>query len=389
MAYTDGTPAPTLFRLWSAIACVGGALERRVWCETSRSPMYPNMFVLLVSGPGVGKSVAIHPVSEIWLTAGKFYISPNSVTKAALVDCLLAADRKIITPQGVTEYHSLLVPCSEFGVLLPAHDLEFLSVMNDIYDNPRVYREQRRHVNGGKLLEIMHPQFNVLAGTQPGFLSSLLPEEAWSMGFTSRIIMIYAGSGPKVSLFGQMDRRDELFQSLVRRVRHMATLMGCFTWEDAAAKELQDWHFEGCPPIPTHSKLVNYNPRRSLHMLKLSMISAVSRSGTTHIVLDDVLRARDWLLAAEQIMPDIFREMVHRSDAQVIQDLHFFMWQIYAVKKVPMHQGLLIHFLQNKVPTEKVMRVLDIAEKANIIARIAGTENMYIPRAQHEFGHQE
>src|SRR5882724_11244346 len=196
MSYTDGITSPEIYRLWSGISAIAGALERRVWVETSRGVLYPNMFCLLVGPPGVGKSNAISIVEELWYSSKKFKVAPNNVTKAALVDALLEADRKIILPNGggLVEYHCLLTSSSEFGVLVPAHDLEFLSVLNYIYDNPKVYRENRRSLN--KNIEIIHPQITILAGTQPGFLASLLPEEAWSMGFTSRIIMIYAGVPP-------------------------------------------------------------------------------------------------------------------------------------------------------------------------------------------------
>lgn len=391
--YTEGITSPDILRLWCAISAVAGALERRVWVETAQSLLYPNLFTLLVAPPGVGKSQAIYHVSELWYQVKKFHVAPDNVTKAALVDALQAADRKIVTPNSLVEYHALLVPSSEFGVLVPAHDLEFLSVLNHIYDCPRVYRENRRSLN--KNIEIVFPQLNILAGTQPGFLANLLPEEAWSMGFTSRIIMVYAGIPPTVPIFVEHESEEAeaaakkakvaKFYSLLRGMEAMAKLMGQATWEPEAKRELERWAKERCPPIPDHSKLQHYNARRIVHAIKLCIVSAVSRTGELLISLEDLNRARDWLLHVEQIMPDIFREMVQRSDSTVIQELHFFMWRLHIKEKKPIHESRIFHFLQTRLPADKLIRVLDIAEKSSIITKIAGTST-YVPRPKTEHG---
>lgn len=386
MAYTDGIPSPEIFRLWSGISTLAGALERRVWISTSRSVLFPNLFVLLVAPPAVGKSQAINNVSELWYATKKFKIAPDNVTKASLIDALDAADGKRIAPGGaLIEYHSLLTASSEFGVLVPAHDLEFLSVLNHIYDNPRTYRENRRSLN--KNIEIVNPQLNIIAGTQPGFLASLLPEEAWSMGFTSRIIMVYSAVPTTVSLFQKQEPRDHMFKALCEGLKGFADIMGEAQWEPDAQVELERWAQSGCEPVPQHSKLQHYTGRRILHCLKLSLISAISRAGTTTITLWDVNRARDWLLHAEILMPDIFRDMSLKSDSQVILELHWFMWQIWIKSRQPIHEGRAIHYLQQRLPAEKIERVLDIAVKSGILRKQdTAVGPSYIPRPTSEHG---
>lgn len=381
--FTDGVPSPPKFRLWAAISCVAGALERRVWAQTSRSKLFPNLFVALVGTPGVGKGQALVPMHELWMAAKKFKVAPDNVTKASLVDAIAESGNKRMLPNGagLFEYHSLLVSAPELGVLLPAHDLEFLSVLNHLYDNPRYYRENRRSL--AKQIDIAYPQLNIVAGTQPGFMATLLPEEAWTMGFTSRIIMVHSAEAVDVPLFGDESHRSEA--TLVDQLRHMSTLMGEITWTPEAKLDIEAWVKGGCLPVPTHSKLANYNPRRKIHAIKLAIVAAVSRTGQAHLELEDVHRARTWLLAAEESMPDVFREMVGKSDSQVIQELHFYLWKDFAKDKKPAPKSKLIYFLQTRVPADKCQRVLEIAEMSNIVVRIAGTES-YIPRPLHEHG---
>ena len=385
LEYTEGTPAPDIFRLWSAISCVAGSLERRVWVDTARSSLYPNMFIVLVGSPGIGKTQAITPVEELWFKVGKFKVAPNNVTKASLIDSLVKADHKMVLGggKGLLEYHSLLVPASEFGVLVPAHDLEFLSVLNYIYDNPHHYSEERRT---NKLsIEISYPQLNILAGSQPGFLATLLPEEAWSMGFTSRIILVYSGTTPYVSLFGKQEKRETHSKELLMGLNRMAGMYGPMDWAPEASAEMEAWAKGGCQPVPEHSKLTHYVPRRAIHTIKLATISAASRGEAMTIELEDVERARTWLLTAERAMPDIFREMVGRSDSQVIQELHFHLWKIWLKDQKPIHESRVFHFLQAQVPSEKIGRVLEAAERSGILMRHAGTP-YWSPRAKSDWG---
>ena len=119
-------------------------------------------------------------------------------------------------------------------MLIPAHDLEFMSVLNDIYDNIRVFSERRRGNNLHK--EIINPQLNILAGTQPGFLGSLLPEEAWTMGFTSRLVPIYAATSPYVSIFKAQEPRVDLEKSLVAMLQRIYRCFGELVWHPDARR---------------------------------------------------------------------------------------------------------------------------------------------------------
>jgi len=385
MDYTDGIPSPELFRLWSGISTVAGALERRVWVSTSRAVLFPNLFVLLVAPPGVGKTQAIATVSDLWYATKKFHVAPDNMTKAALIDAIRDASTKRIIPSGLFEYNSLLTAADEFGVLVPAHDLEFLSVLNKIFDNPRSYRENRRHME--VQVEITRPQLNIIAGTQPGFMASLLPEESWSMGFTSRLLMIYSATPSKIELFAKQEDRRAQWGRLVSRLEQYSDLLGEMEITQESKDMLQKWATAGCEPVPQHSKLQHYVPRRIIYILKLAMISAVSRTGMLCIEPPDVQRAFDWLLFAEKLMPDIFRDMTLKSDSQVIEELHFFLWQLFTRENRPIHETRAIHFLQQRLPAEKIERVLGIAVKSGILEAHSTTLGpAYVPVASHKHG---
>lgn len=384
--HTSGIPSPPIFRLWTGICTIAGALERRVWVRLAGKPVFPNIYSLLVGVPATGKSQAIEHATELWHNLTDLHMAPHDVTKSSLVDKLNKASRKLVLPQqggGTTllEYNSLLVAADEFGVLMPSHDLEFLSTLNRIYDNPPNHRQERRSLK--EPIDIVNPQLNILAGVQPAYLANLLPEEAWAMGFMSRVVMVYSREKQKVRLFNS-GKALELNQPLLRRLRDMTKLYGQLDWEKEAADEFERWYDQGCEPVPEHSRLEHYNARRVLHVAKLCIVAACS-ANRKFIALQDLNRARDWLLEVEHRMPDVFRDMTQHSDLQLIQELHWFAWQLWIKERKPLHESRLINFLAARAPSERIPRILDIACRANIFDRDAGT-SAYRPRPKNEHG---
>lgn len=383
LVYTENIPSPRIFRLWAGITAIAGALERRVWIISAGEPLYPNLYVLLVGHPGTGKTQAIKHVNNLWYSCRDLFVAPHDVTKAAMIDCLAKSARRMVLKEKIVEYNSLQIAADEFGVLLPSHDTDFLSTLNRIFDNPPQHQHNRRGL-GDKQIDIINPQLNILGGTQPSYLANLLPEEAWGQGFMSRVIMIHSSERRRVNIFNTKELDRKAYHALSIKLTSFTKLYGQVSWDYLAAQTAQKWHEAGCPPEPEHSKLEHYNARRMLHVLKLSIIASVS-SGRSTISLEDFNRARDWLLECEVTMPDIFREMVQRSDIQVIDELHFFLWKLWVREKKGIHEARIYDFLKNRVPSEKIQKIIEISLRANILEKLAGTE-LYRPRPKNEHG---
>jgi hypothetical protein len=329
------------------------------------SRVYANLYVLLVAPPGVGKSVAIYQGAGLTDRTKKLKVAPDDVTKASLLDHLAAAlQTRTYGPADFLEYHSLQVFADEFGVFCPSHDTGFLSVMNKLFDNGPRYKESRRGREGD--LIINNPQVNLLAGTQPDFLANLLPPEAWGMGFMSRMLMVYAGKSEKPKLFGKRVKVET--ESLLSDLKVICELHGEMDWDDAAAAELESWYERGMDPEPQHTKLQHYIPRRILTMIKLSMISSVARSNDLIILPEDVARAREWLLEIEALMPEIFKAMNGVSDIQIIQDLHYAMWEMWAKgNKKPLHISRVYNFLQARAPSYAVANIIKVCFASKVL----------------------
>ena len=386
LTYTEERPSPAIFRKWAAITTLSGALEKRVWTMTKAGPQFANLYTMLVAPPGVGKSQAINPAEQLLKATKKYQISPNSVTAASFIDALARQPRTVLLPDNkMLQYHHLFVFAAELGVFLNAHDLNFLSIINELFDHKDSYREERRH-SLKEPIDIPKPMTTLLTGSQPGFLATLLPEAAWTMGWTSRMLMVYSSTTPSVPLFGKYKNQDILQTSLVKKLDDVADYYGEMKWDANAIAEMERWRKDNWAPVPDHPKLANYTPRRgTIFAVKLAMVSAMSRGEELAIRMQDVERARGWLLEIEDLMPQIFRDMIMRSDDQVMEETFQYTFEIYMKHRLPLASAIILRFLCQRTPAEKAEKILSLMEKSGIFERVAGTES-YIPRARNMHG---
>lgn len=392
MELTEGISSPVQFRLWTAISLVAGACERRVWARATRMQTFPNLYVLLTAAPGIGKQV-ISLAKGLWKNTTEpgsgiksFRVAPSQMTKASLVDSLAKAKQFRLLKHGNYTYHSLLIAAEEFQVLLPTYDQEYIATLNEVFNNPDMPYEEVRRTGSVKEIEIPFPQLNILAGVQPSYFVSTFPEEAWTTGFARRILMIYAAETPFQDLF-QEHPDDDLaaspeYESLRWQLGAVGQMYGQMAWEPAASEKLGKWHRSHGPPVPTHSKLVHYNNSRTMFAIKLSIVSAVAGTGQLVIREGDVTRGLAWLLAAEAKMPDVFREMLGKSDSQVIDELHYMVTMVFAKDRKAVSTGLLWEFLRQRVPSEKIEKILLAAERSGALVHPAGAQDLWIPRAR-------
>ena len=116
------------------------------------------------------------------------------------------------------------------------------------------------------------------------------------------------------------------------------------------------------------------------------MIAAVSSSRTTIMTVEDMQRAQDWMLRAEQAMPDCFKDMVGKSDNAVLMELWQHVWEQHMKYKKPVHESKIWAFLKTRAPSERIGRIIDVAERSRIIARDAQDQHLYWPKPKSEWG---
>lgn len=398
MDYTANAVSPSIHRLWSGISLVGGACERRVWTTVGDYVDFPNLYILLVAPPGTGKSI-INVVKELWrevkkpmgslpgsLPGGKgaLHVASDSLTRASFIDELSGSTSTHLingSPLKPYVYNSLLVAAEEFEVLLPYYDSAFISALNDLWNAKSEHVEKRRH-GPAKEVTIERPHLCILGGAQPSYFVAHFPEQAWETGLARRIIMVYADSSPRRKPFSKTPNKDALRDKILKRLGLISEMYQEVRIGLSMQERLTKWVDDEEPPKPGHSRLKGYSTTRFEFIIKLSLISCISRSGGSDMVIEefDVNRAFKWLLEAEHYMPDIFHAMVGRSDNQVMEELHRHIMSIWIKTKQPIKTSIIIEFLGERLPSEKVNRVFQVAEQSGKIARAPNTVDSWLPR---------
>lgn len=369
---TKDINSPRLFLKWSAIMAIAGALERRVWVRIRKRNLYPNLYVFFVAPPAVGKGQAMFWLQKLWEGLEDQYVASTNITKAALIDELAEAIRRHPLPNEFPpyyEYNSLKVFSDELGSLLPTYDNAFMNILVALYDNGSFSEKIRSRENR---INIPRSNLNMIAACQPAYLSEFLPVGAWDQGFMSRVIMIYSGEQEKREIFTDDEHESEggLVDPLLPRLKEIGELYGKFEIEPDAQELLRAWYMGGEQPMPDHPRLTNYCGRRLLHLLKLTMVCAVSAGRGLLITKADAERGLELLTEAEFFMPDVFKAMNSGGDGQLIEEAFHYIYTMWIRnQKKPVQEHRLAHFLQERTPAHNVVKIIDVMERSKIIKK--------------------
>lgn len=362
-------------------------MERKVWVWTKGSALHPNLYVILVGPPGVGKSAVLSQVERVLRTVPDLHVAPSSVSSASLVDSLVLANRKIIRPNeqpSFVQFHYLVTVASELGVFLPVYDPLFMNSLTKFYDGEPY--EERRRTSSVKHVKMDNAYLSIVGGTTPSYLNSFLPDGAWDQGFTSRTIFVYSGESVFTEIFGDEEgfaRLEHDYIALLADLKRISGLYGKMQWEPDAAAAISEWNRKGLPPVPEHNKLQHYNTRRLAHVIKLCMVASIARTSDLKITLEDYQTALGWVLETETYLPDLFNSRGVAGDNAAIDDTWDFVFRAYNKEgKKPVLEHRIVNFVRTKVPSHQVMKIIEIMVRSGILQEvpmIGGTQKAYMP----------
>lgn len=330
-AMTDGLPSPDNYIDWTWFYTIAASLQRRVWLGGTDRPCYPNMYVLLVGPPGVGKGLPIKEVTTFlkhWpldisstnsniiktdqdkLVAetvlerdisdaqkatfqgnvkGQEIIPPSlipvcadAITYEALIQAVGFSLRRIQTIEvngaGIAKlktksHSSLCFVLPELSSLLRKRTTDTVNFMLGLYDCPEDYE----YVTKTQLKDrIRKGCLNILAGTTPNFIQSTFDEDLIGEGFTSRTFFVHAMKNrknvmflPDLTLEQKQHKTD-----LLNHIKKLTTLYGPVKIEPATQDFLSNWWDEYETDKRNRNQAVEmipYYARKNVHVLKLAM----------------------------------------------------------------------------------------------------------------------
>lgn len=354
------------FLEWGAVWMVGTTALRSIASKIRGQPTSPNIFILLVAGPGSGKSQTVKAVKSVLLPATGFSFIPQSVTRAGLQDYMQTNLKSRLAPDGSTiPCHECIALSDEMQGILPEHDIGHLTLYNELYDIQSVYRAITR--SHGEI-NLQSPYCSIITGAQPAFLATTLPEQAWGMGFMSRSILIFDAPPERTSAFEVPDVDHELKSKIIHDLKQVRSLHGYFTWDKNARALYEEWWVKKMgEPIPQNKRLVvGYNARRDLHFFKLAMIFSLSRSNELVVRLEDAARAIKLLVEAESRMRHIFNEMTATGASAAIGDVLDAV-RVRSADGGAMPESELIHLLIDRYQPSQIASLIDNMVNAKVL----------------------
>lgn len=350
-----GLETPEIYRRWAAITTIGAVLEQRVFVLTSRQ-LFPNIYTMLIGPPGVGKSIAIASAASLVRKLDGLYIGPISVTGASLIDALAAAKRVTHDKDGPLQFNSLFLMPDDLQALLHKYDNELVGNLTVFYDTTPYI--QTRRVEALRV-EITSPQLSILAGTTESHLLTLLPQGAWEQGFMSRVMMIYSADKPLKDDIFTRETPTEI-EELVHDLNCIFALKGQLAVSDDFKLALNSWRKGGCLPLPDHPRLVHYNSRRVVHLLKLAIIACCDRSDGLKLEGEDFTRAKRWLVEAEGTMPGVFGGGSSPDHMAMKEILH-------VIGTGEVMETKLIRLVSQRVSAHMVKRVIELMTESKML----------------------
>jgi energy-coupling factor transporter ATP-binding protein EcfA2 len=363
------TDIPDTFIVWSALSLVGAALKNNVYFQIGTYTLYPNMFIVLVGPPGVGKGASMNILEQMIIDT-----KPNQVVNT-LSDRITAeriieriSDGWSTAPQlknmqlvlGKNDHNCLLFS-SEIRVLLGASDwmLEFLEEAW----SKTTYEYQTKN-KGNVAIDNMC--CSLLAASVPDFLRNVNREAHMVItgGFSSRCLFIYAENPSKDLPFPEPLKKNlkskALYDNLVLDLQEIGTLRGEFVIDTGARLRFEAFlRLNRAASSKDDSEAVaNFRARIKAHVLKLAMIFSVSRDNTLHISEMDMINAIAEIQKILVSLTKLFRGAGEGMDAAVTARVQDFIEKYGRVSKKEIFKALHRH-LNSPEALDRILYVLE------------------------------
>lgn len=314
LRYTENSESPVSYHTWCGLSVIAGALQRKVWLRWGLGRIiFPNLYAVLVGPSGrTRKGVAIGIAKEFLKNVPGISVTPESSSgRQAMILAMKRATNHFQDPDGKIRFHCSVTAFSEeLSVFLGQGDIAYLSNLTDWYDSKDDWEYET--VGRGKD-SLQGLCLNLMGGTAPDWIQSMIPQEALGGGFTSRIIFIVEEVKRKI-IPKYIPTADEevLKEKLQRDLERISQLIGEITFDEEAEHLYINWYIEqdtalsaGKPAI-TDPRFAGYCERRATHIQKLMILCSASRGDDLKIKAEDFHRALKLLHSAETHMHKTF-----------------------------------------------------------------------------------
>lgn len=384
--FTSGLEVPPSYHTFCSLVALSSLLCRRVWImKGDYIRVYPNLYVVLVGPPGLGKNTAMETTEDL-LHLFKVPVSAEAVTREKLILDIQAQEQVLdfLPPDDkfrvVSPYTVFATELSEF---LGAGGIGMISFLTDVYSrNLYEYRTK----NKGSVF-VRGPYLNLIAGTTPDWITTYLKDDIISGGFSRRAIFVHEtarfGSTPLPKITPQM---RAAWEKVVARSQAIRKLGGPFKWSDDAEKFFVAWYpTRLAKPDPN---LLGYYETKDIQLLKVAMLVALSEQDELVLERHHLIAGLELLGLVEQNLARVFqgigRNELNHSSVKILdqlanastEEVRLITGEIVKVKAMPLKRlkAFLFRDIQG-FEFDEVMRHLEETDKVGKSEKIINGES--------------
>lgn len=374
--YLNNTESPHLYKKWVAISAIAAALRRKCHITLQyHRPTYPNMYIVLIGPPAIGKGISMGPVEEMLRSSG-ITLSADSATRQALIRDLTEATDSTLEGSEIDQNSSLTIFSKELSVFLAHNDVQLLKDLTDWFDCANVWSYDTR---GRGKEEVRGLFVNLLGATTPGVLRESLPENSIGGGLTSRMIFVYTENrGRTIPIYTASEKDKQLFISLSIDLDRISHLSGAFKFDSTLVNKWIDWYvpYRANPIFKQHPRLRFYAERRPQHLTKLMMILNASRVDDMIITGRDFDRGMKILEEVEETMPLTFEGYGRNPQSDLLKPVMIEIKEAGVTK----YSDFVSRHMADLDPEgmERLLRTLQQIKFCKLVTKESGLEIHYI-----------
>lgn len=313
--YTAGHEAPEDFHLWVGLTVISATLRRKVWLDNVYHKLYPNIYAILVSPPGVGKkTTAINiGVNLLREAVPNLRIISEKCTPEALAK-RLSKPIDILKESGGLKIEARaegIIVAPELTVLMGSeqYNASLVTTLTRLYDCADVQEVETIARGVEKLKNVF---VCLLGATTPSEISRAIPAAATGGGLLSRLNIIQKDSTPRIVPFA-VAVDPTMREDLVNDLRKIDTdYAGPCTYTAEGRKWYEKYYRH-------HHKIVEKNgatgtmERQPDHVLKVALCLRAAELGPMELDEDVLQRAFNIVTIAAKTSVDVAK-MIDTSE---------------------------------------------------------------------------
>jgi len=334
LIWTSGHEGPARFHLWTALTTMSSVLERNVYFDKGYYYVFPALWVILIAPTGRCRktrsaSIGINLVREVDVN-----ILAEKITPEQLIHAL--CNRIILNGPQVQFNATGLIWASELAQFFgkQSYNEGLIQLLTDLADCPSTWSYETRAAGRVTLSNV---SLTMLGCSTPDWLGDAIPQVAFGGGFLGRLIFVVQHKTPRHVPF---PRRPAVQQrtDLIKFLKTLRTSKGEFTLSTDAENWYTTWYKVNRDPPIEDLRTAGYYERKPDHLLRLSMLVALSESPTSLVITEDNVKVAASLLDA--IEPNMSSAVSQINASQTGRDAMRILDQLRRAGGRMLHQDL-------------------------------------------------